>query len=59
MAFVPGAEDLLGEVFVEAQGHSIDNEILCQENESVGLSQKNGKTGSSMRTRHLNVRHFS
>ena len=45
-------------LFLEAQGHEIEDNILHQDNKSAILLEKNGKASSSKRTRHLNIRCF-
>ena len=45
-------------LFLEAQGYSIDNNVVYQDNQSAILLEKNGKKSSSKRTRHLNIRYF-
>ena len=45
-------------LFLEEQGHSIDENIVHQDNQSAILLEKNGKKSSSKRTRHLNIRYF-
>ena len=45
-------------LFLKAQGHEVEDNILYQDNKSAILLEKNGKASSSKRTRHLNIRHF-
>ena len=45
-------------LFLEAQGHKIKNNRVCQDNKSAMLSEKNGKMSSGKRTRALNIRCF-
>ena len=45
-------------LFLEAQGYSIDENVVYQDNQSAILLEKNGKKSSSKRTRHLNIRYF-
>jgi hypothetical protein len=45
-------------LFLEAQGYSIDENIIYQDNQSVILLEKNGNKSSSKRTRHLDIRYF-
>ena len=45
-------------LFLEAQGYSIDENVVHQDNQSAIPLEKNGKKLSSERTRHLNIRHF-
>ena len=44
--------------FMEAQGYKINKSIVYQDNLSLMLLAKHGKTSSSRRTRHLDVRYF-
>ena len=58
-----GADDaanmiLWTKLFMEAQGHVIDQNILYQDNKSAILLEVNGKRSSSKRTRALNLRYF-
>ena len=41
--------------FLEAQGHGVNESVLCQDNKSAMLLEKNGKTSSGKRTRHVNI----
>ena len=57
------ADDCMGMIlwtrlFLEAQGYQVNDNILFQDNQSTILLQKNGKSSSSKRTRHLNIRYF-
>ena len=45
-------------LFLEAQGHKVESNVLHQDNKSSILLQKNGKASSSKRTRHINIRYF-
>ena len=45
-------------LFLEAQGITIDQNILCQDNKSTILLLNNGKRSSSKRTRAFNIRYF-
>ena len=45
-------------LFLEAQGLTIADNILYQDNQSAILLAKNGKASSSKRTRHFNIRYF-
>ena len=45
-------------LFLEAQGFLIDGNVVCQDNRSAILLEKNGKASSSKRTRHINMQHF-
>ena len=44
--------------FLEAQGYSIKESIVFQDNQSAILLEKNGRASSSKRTRHINIRYF-
>ena len=44
--------------FMQAQGCDVTDNILCQDNKSAMLLEKNGKALSSKRTKHVNTRHF-
>jgi hypothetical protein len=45
--------------FLEAQGYSIDNNIMYyQDNQSAMLLEKNGRRSSGKRTRHINICYF-
>jgi hypothetical protein len=43
---------------MEAQGYTINDNILFQDNKSAILLEKNGKASSSKRTKHINIRYF-
>ena len=43
---------------VQAQGCDVADNILCQDNESAMLLEKNGKASSSKRTKHIDIRCF-
>ena len=45
-------------LFLEAQGLTINHNIVHQDNKSAILLEKNGKASSSQRTRHINIRYF-
>jgi hypothetical protein len=45
-------------LFLEAQGFTVTNNILYQDNQSAMLLEKNGKMSSSMCTRHLEIQFF-
>ena len=49
---------LWSKLFLEAQGVQVKENVLCQDNKSAILLEKNGKASSSKRTRHLNIRFF-
>ncbi len=46
------------QLFLEAQGYKIDDNIIFQDNKSAILLETNGKQSASQRTRHLNIRYF-
>ena len=43
---------------MESQGYKIDENILFQDNKSAILLEKNGKTSSSKRTKHVKVKYY-
>jgi len=45
-------------LFLEAQGFTVTDNILYQDNQSAMLLEKNGKMSSSKRTQHLEIRFF-
>jgi len=58
-----GASDYLPnaiwvKLFMEAQGHQINECILEQDNEAAIKLEKNGRASSGARTRHINIRYF-
>ena len=58
-----GVNDVMPQVlwtryFLEAQGYSVRDSIVYQDNQSAILLEKNGKASSSKRTRHINIRYF-
>ena len=44
--------------FLEAQGFTVSDCIVYQDNQSAILLEKNGRASSSKRTRHINIRYF-
>jgi hypothetical protein len=44
--------------FLGAQGCQTKNTIVYQDNKSAMLLEKNGKSSSSKRTKHMNIRYF-
>jgi hypothetical protein len=44
--------------FLEAQGYSVKDNIVYQDNQSAILLEKNGRGSSGKRTRHINIRYF-
>jgi len=58
-----GIDDAMGQVlwtrhFLAAQGQYVPTTTIYQDNKSTILLAENGKTSSSKRTRHLNVRYY-
>ena len=45
-------------LFMEAQGYSLQQNIIQQDNKSAILLEKNSKMSCSKRSRHMNVRFF-
>ena len=57
-----GADDFMSPVlwtrcFLHAQGCSSNCTIICQDNTSAILLEKNGKLSGSKQTQHINIRH--
>jgi hypothetical protein len=44
--------------FLDGQGFHVDESILYQDNTSAILLEKNGRSSSTKRTRHMNIRYF-
>ena len=44
--------------FLQAQGVKVEDTIVYQDNMSSMLLEKNGRSSSSKRTRHMNIRYF-
>ena len=44
--------------FLQAQGVKVEVTIVYQDNMSSMLLEKNGRSSSSKRTRHMNIRYF-
>jgi hypothetical protein len=44
--------------FLKSQGYQVNDNIIFQDNKSAMLLERNGKTSSSKRTKHINVRYF-
>jgi hypothetical protein len=60
---IVGADNFMPEIrwtryFMKAQGCSVKDNVLFQENKSSILLEKNGKASSSKRTKHINIRYF-
>ena len=58
-----GVSDILPQViwtryFLEAQGYSVRDSVIYQDNQSAIMLEKHGKASSSKRTRHINIRYF-
>jgi hypothetical protein len=58
-----GVSDVLSQViwtryFLEAQGYTVKDSIVYQDNQSAMLMEKNGRASSGKRTRHINIRYF-
>ena len=47
-----------GRHFIEAQGYSVDQNIVYQDNKSTILLAKNGVMSSSKRTKHIDARYY-
>jgi hypothetical protein len=47
-----------GKYFVEAQGYTVEHNILYQDNKSTILLATNGRSSSSKRTKHIQHRYF-
>ena len=45
-------------LLLEAQGYDVTNNIICQDNKSAILLEKNGNAPSGKRTKHINMRYF-
>jgi hypothetical protein len=62
-AEVVGVHDVMPQLiwtahFLDGQGVTIDESILYQDNTSSILLEKNGRSSSTKRTRHMNIRYF-
>ena len=44
--------------FLEAQGYSVTDSVVYQDNQSAMLLENNGRFSSSKRTHHINIRYF-
>eukprot|EP00980_Cylindrotheca_fusiformis_P003923 scaffold870_cov78-Cylindrotheca_fusiformis.AAC.1 len=44
--------------FLEAQGYTVTDNVVWQDNQSAMLLENNGTRSSSKRTRHLEIRYF-
>ena len=45
-------------LFLEAQDYGVKENIVFQDNETAMLLEKNGKSSSGKRTKHINMRFF-
>lgn len=48
----------LSNYFIQLQGYKVKKMIVCQDNQSALLLEKNVKKSSSKQTRHMNIRYF-
>jgi hypothetical protein len=60
---IAGADDFMPAIcwtryFLEAQGYSVNDNILFQDNKSAILLERNGKASSNKRTEHIVIRYF-
>jgi hypothetical protein len=58
-----GVHDVMPQVewtklFLEAQGYTVHDTILYQDNKSAMLLEHNGRASSSKRTKHIHLRYF-
>ena len=58
-----GADETVGPMmwtllFLKEQGYELEQNILCQDNKSTILLEKNGRSSAGKRSRHLNIRLF-
>ena len=58
-----GVHDVLPQIiwtrnFLEQQGYEVRDSVLNQDNKSTILLAENGRSSSSRRTRHINIRYF-
>jgi hypothetical protein len=58
-----GVHDVMPQIvwtayFLKAQGQMVTDSILYQDNMSSMLLEKNGRSSSTKRTRHINIRYF-
>jgi hypothetical protein len=58
-----GVDDMMSSIlwtryFLKAQGYSVRDNVVFQDNQSSILLERNGKASSSKRTKHINVRYF-
>jgi hypothetical protein len=60
---IMGADDFMPAIcwaryFMKAQGYGVKDIVLFQDNKSSIILEKNGKSLSSKRTKHINIRFF-
>jgi hypothetical protein len=60
---IVGAHDFLGKImwakyFIEAQGYTVDQNIVYQDNQATLRLLTNGRLSSTKRTRHIHARYF-
>ena len=58
-----GVNDAMGMIlwvrnFMEAQGYTVSDNVVFQDNQSAILLEKNGKMSSSKKTRHIEIRYY-
>jgi hypothetical protein len=58
-----GVDDMMPSIlwtrqFLKEQGYSVKDNVIFQDNKSTMLLERNGKSSSSKRTKHINVRYF-
>jgi hypothetical protein len=58
-----GVDDMMPSIlwtrqFLKSQGYKVNDNVIFQDNKSTMLLERNGKSSSSKRTKHINVRYF-
>ena len=58
-----GVDDMMPSIiwtryFLKAQGYKVSDNVIFQDNQSTMLLERNGKSSSSKRTKHINIRYF-
>jgi hypothetical protein len=58
-----GIDDVIAKIlwtklFIEAQGHQVQKNIVYRDNTSSMKLEMNGKSSSGKRTRHFNIKYF-
>ena len=58
-----GVDDMMSSIlwtryFLKCQGYRVNDNIIFQDNKSSILLERNGRSSSSKRTKHINVRYF-